>query len=119
MKDNINTQPIPLKKLKKIIDITMINNKYEYIVDYCHLSFNPRKYTVRLEKREDTICVFIYNSDGDIVDYCYASFNQYSNKYCLFRSPAEYSIEVLLYYNIIEDTYPTFMLTESALISLL
>ena len=87
-------------------------------------------YIIQLKKMQCLIFIDIFNKCKFKIDFCTALFDQYTNKYHVFKSILDpkdiiklFTIEILLYHNIIEQTgqelTPKFVLTQTALISLL
>lgn len=87
-------------------------------------------YIIQLKKMQCLIFIDIFNKCKFKIDFCTALFDQYTNKYHVFKSILDpkdiiklFTIEILLYHNIIESIDPKnpskFILTQTALISLL
>lgn len=81
------------------------------------------KYTIRLQKLRVGIAIYIINKHNLMEESFYTEFNPLLNKHYIFGPLTKFAREILLYHNIIEEdnqeTPIKFMLTKSALISLL
>lgn len=81
------------------------------------------KYTIRLQKLRVGIAIYIINKHNLMEESFYTEFNPLLNKHYIFGPLTKFTREILLYHNIIEqinqELSPKFVLTQSALISLL
>jgi len=84
---------------------------------------NINLYNIQLLKKENLIHIYTLNEYSYMVEYNLAAFNKNNNKYCLFKSPTGFVAKVLLHNDLIEqinqESPPGFVLTQTALISLL